>query len=256
VVNEQDRTTSAKGPGGDEAVERTVGEDAILAFFVRWRRWFFGAALIIIIGYYVQHTSRQAYNQALGEASDVFASAQEEFSDWRAAEARPEATPKADDAKDDEKPDVKDPREALAPVENKLESLQEQKFVYADIARGYELLLKVEEGNLDEARKVLAGMPNEASRSEDDKKFFADLTALLAARSLLDDPNARDEAVAKLRVLAQGGGYVSIPAAMSIARLADTPEERGAALELLQGLREKTPVNAAVLDEEIKKLRS
>ena len=270
METESKKQSEKKGrePGVQEnqEVARTVSEDPMLRFLMKWRKPLIVLALVILAGWYLKSSANQAHEEAMASASDLFEQAQKDLEAWNAGRAKQAAAAKdkKEEVPAEKKAEGADTAggkaagdETVARIEGKLQALREQGGPYAEIGQGYQVLMNVEEGKLDAAAQVLSQVKlDEIKRADGGDRFFTELTALVSARSLLDDPARKAEGLEKLRTLAEQGVYVNTSAAMSVARLAQTPEEREQARKLLQGIKDKYPVQASVVDGELKKLQT
>ena len=86
-------------------------------------------------------------------------------------------------------------------------------------------------------------------------RLIAELEALAYARAVLDSKTQAAEALSILKDLAASGAYAHTSAALTIAAVAKTAEERAAALELLTEVQRGHPEQSGLLEDEIARLR-
>ena len=86
------------------------------------------------------------------------------------------------------------------------------------------------------------------------ERFTAELGAMIKARQLLDETSTVTEGRELLAALAERGEYVHVSAALSLARIAESSDERAVALEVLTGLLNRTPEQTELLTPEIERL--
>ncbi len=229
----------------DEQVEglpRGASEDPLVRFLIKWRQTLFTIAIVLLAGYYMWYRSERASTVALESAADTFAEARKELSAYDGQKAE---SGKAGD----------DKGQGVA-LQEKLRELSSEKAPYDKIAGAYALLMDLEQGKLDSAeeRARAAALKPQAMPEAKPARFFQELELLLSARALTDKPELREKGISALKHLAQNGTYVSVSAALSLARTAQTAEEREDALTILQAIQDKNAVQAEVLQDEIKRL--
>ena len=89
------------------------------------------------------------------------------------------------------------------------------------------------------------------TKAKGSDRMVAELSALAVARALLDLPDGEKQGSDMLKALAEQGETVGISAALSLARLASSEDEKKQAQALLKNLSEKRPEQAALLKNEI-----
>lgn len=153
--------------------------------------------------------------------------------------------------------------EAQARFDQTLQALADSKEPYKRIAKLYGILSQRLGGAGAPAGAVAAspldvgvlatweqsGGPTSAER------FFGELEALIVARALLDVPERLGEGVAALKALATRGSVARVSAAISLAQLAQSPNERAEARTLLEAIRTQQPEQSDQVRDEIARLK-
>ena len=250
----------------DPALDQsTPSEDPLVRFL--GKNWRFIVAAVAVYGlvWYGQVVYRQAQSRRAERASEGLARVRESYEQLVSAQesliaaqrggAKDDA-PKADDAK--RATEVNDAQlrrdEARAALDERLKILSDQGGAFERMAAVYDTLSRaaigemVADPELASAKGWIGVNPNDAERA------LAEARAYLSAKSLLTKPETRQAALSGLTSLAKEGAYLNAAAAISLAAVAVSTEEKGNAREGLRAVRTAHPEQSDLILEETKRI--
>ena len=248
----------------DLTVARTIREDPVFKFLFKWWRQILTVAVAVVIVFYGRCQFEQARALRMSEASDLYVRLENEFSNLRSLgqelqelKSREQNGVRGDA---DWSKKVGELEEKIGDSNRRLKellaSLQDTRAPYEGLASLYKVLADEFSGNTKEVSEALNPAHNFAQiESGRPERFFAELKALVSARALLDSGAGFSEGRALLAELAQEGQFVNVAAAVSLARISLSPEEKSAAAALLEKVVSAHPEQAELLDEEIQRMR-
>jgi len=255
----------------DPALARPFTEDPLFRFLKRhWKHLLLavGAALAIV---YTRNVFEETRTAELERAGDIMNRVRSEYATLgtlegelasrQAAVTRLAADPRAEGkAKEEAAGEAAAAGQKLDESRRRLESfllaLSDTRPPYRDLVPLYRTLIARagnDEAKVRETLPLLA--PAALSKPEAQERFVEELRALVAGRLLIDDDATLGEARARLKLLASEGAYVQVPAALSLSRIARSPEDRAEARTLLETIASKQPEQLALLQEELDRLR-
>jgi len=255
---------------GDPDLVRSAGEDPVLRFILTWWRQMTVAVLAVLAVFYATSVFRETRQRDLQSSGDAFFKVQREFETFQQIQSQLAARLKMQGANPSEQDKVitgeleKNRDASRKKLDDALTALSDMRAPFDRLAQLYRGLVARESG---EGTAFLQGFNPRAwieiKDASSNERFFAELEALAYARTLLDSsqldssqPTAKPgEGLALLKELGSQGAYVHTSAALSVAALANTPEERAAALELLSKVQSAHPEQTALLEDEISRLK-
>lgn len=247
---------------GDPEMARSASEDPVLKFLVSaWRQM-----TVIVLGvlavFYATNVFRETRERDLQSSGDAFYRVQRQFDAYKGLLTQIASLQGKTDAEIGDKGRAeiaeleKRRDETRKKIEDALAALADMRAPFDSLASLYRGLLSREAG--DTAGLVNAINPrawaavNNTSSAE---RFMAEIQSLAYARALIDSEAHNAEALAVLKELASQGAYVHTSAALAVAAVANTPEDRKAALDLLIRLQATHPEQSELVDDEIARLR-
>ena len=233
---------SVFAPIEDEIKERAK-EDPFARFLLEGWRQVVTVLLVVVAIVYIKNSYVKNQEASLEYAADRFAQVRLELDALREAQ---QAAP-AEGAKPEE---IKAPKaeDAAKKFNEGLRALEETRAPYNELAPLYAAM-----GSLLKGETVLAG---ELPAGEGPARLAEELKQLVVARSKLDVPASAAEGRQILERLAAEGSFVGISAALSLARIAQTPDERSKAAALLSRIEEQHPEQVNLVDPELKRLNA
>ena len=147
-------------------------------------------------------------------------------------------------------------KELIAKINEKLRSLADLKEPYKSLAGKYQGLVNIVAGDRSAGINALKAK-SWKNATESGQGMFSEGAALFAARSLLDSDVEGEVQEGKkiLKELAAEGEFYDLLAGLALARVAVTQEVKADSLVILEALRLRNPADAAVIDEEIERLK-
>lgn len=250
----------------DPALDQsTPSEDPLVQFLGKY--WRVLVALVALYGlvWYGQIVYRQAQSRRAERASEGLASVRESYEQLISAQesliaaqrggAKDDATKADVEKRETELKDAQLRRdEARSSLGERLKILSDQGGAFARMASVYETLSRTAIGEKGaDIEQVSAtewnGLnPNKAERA------LAEARAYLSAKALLTKPETQQAAVSGLTSLAREGAYLNAAAAISLATVAASAEEKVSARETLKAVRAAHPEQSDLISEETKRL--
>jgi len=263
--NDRDRIFS------DPTLQQTMAEDPLLKYFKEnWRQTLIilGTACALYFGYQTMH---ETYVQSMQRAGEIYSNLHKQLlvldtekSDLSKAVSEQDEKNRDAKASDQDKQaalkKVSDAQTELNKSQDKLKemltALSDSREPYKSIAQIYRGIFALRNGDLAGAKDALSAAAAWKTQKADTKeRFYAESAAFTLAGALLDQDNGLQEAKGLLRDLAGEGGYLSVPAALRLARIAVSPEEKSEAISILESLKAKQPTQNTLLDAELSHLR-
>lgn len=220
----------------------------------------------LVAGWYIKSTLSSSYEQSAREAADSFSKVRTAFTSVKTAQERLrtlEATSLAGKSDVDVKKQADDVERAKKEVSEAKDLLSQFLVVLGDAREPYKQLASIyralaarEVGDIAAMRAALSTFSAEpVGKPDSSERFYAELGLLALAKTLIDDPATLNEGRDLLIKLSKNGTTVDVTAALSVARIAETSEQRAAAVALLTDLQTGHPEQAALLERELKRLK-
>ena len=250
----------------DPAIAEAAQDDPVIQYFVQnWRSILTVVVAIplLMFGYNTFRSTNEAKRAAasatFGEIRNVYTGIQTEDEQLRTAKKDLE---KGDAAKKDEltkkvtelEGKISSDRDRIGKMLQSLEETGIQPFPV--LARLYRGLLAARDGNSAQVRTLLGGISWEnVTPVDSNERLVAELSALVAGRSLLDTPDSVKEGQALLLKLAQQGQFTRTQAALALAAVAETPEDKSTALAAIEKLQADQPEQQKFLTDAVDRLK-
>jgi hypothetical protein len=250
----------------DPALDQsTPSEDPLVRFLVKnWRILVAAVAVYGLVWYgqvvYRQSQSRRAERASEGlarvrESYEQLVSAQESLIAAQRGGAKDDAT-KADDAK--AVTEVKDAQlrrdEARSSLDERLKILADQGGAFTRMASVYETLSRAAIGEIVADPELAAAKAWNGVSPDNAERALAEAQAYLSAKVLLIKPETHQAGVSGLTSLAKEGAYLNAAAAISLAAVAVSTEEKEYAREILKSVRAAHPEQSDLISEETKRI--
>lgn len=221
----------------------TTKKDPLVQFFRRNIVPIFVVALVAVGGILGQEYYSNQRLKSRVEASEVFETMREKYSDWTTAQGSSTSV---------QKQEAEIAQTAFVGI-NKL--LQDSSVgSYRSVGEIYDLLALVQSGKQTELAKI-SYQPVPARNAYDiERAFFPELRGFVIAKGLLDSAEHREKGKTILKGLVENGVVLSASALSSLASIASDQEDVKAVKELASNLRERQPFQAKSIDEIINEL--
>lgn len=256
----------------DPAIAEALNEDPLFRFLSEyWKQVLLivGAVFVFIYG---KGVYQDTYTSSMRHAGDLFASLRSEYAKYeglvqehkKLASAAPEVEEAANEVEGDAKKDAQklaEVKENLSAAEERVQELikylSESRPPYTSISKIYAGLVARQKGELGELRAALSGFDwMGVSESNSVERFYSEVAALVMARALVDDEESYQKSRGLLAELAKDGEHVDVSAALTLARISLTEDEKSQARGVLESVVSNHPEQAALLESELKRLRS
>lgn len=258
-----------------EELGEAIVEDPIFRVLYDWRKPLLVVAVLILGGIYIRNQIQSAFVQGQQRAATLYSEllkeyeTLEEFKEEKEKIASEVESLKAseDPANEQESGKLKlaelTEREArlsesvqkqIGLLNAKIQALQDERQPYSAMGAGFRAMLEAEAGSQDEVAFTLKESKWQAVPVEDSARAFLEASALQIARTALDEEETRQPAFEALRLLARDGIYAHVGAALALARLSNTEEERETALELLRKIALRDPLQNELIEDELQRL--
>lgn len=231
-------------PIEDEIKERAK-EDPFARFLLEgWRQVFWVVIAVFAIVYIKNaYLKNQETNQQY--SADRFVQVRNEMEQLDTASA------KGDQAKKEEGKGAATNEEAAKKVSEGLRALQDAKDPYDKFEPLYAQLLSQKTGGKAAETANISQLP---AAEDSTGRMVAEFQLLVNARGKLKLPETIADGKAVLKSLASEGIFANVDAAISVARLAKSPEERTEAMSILQEIQNRHPEQAKLLAPELQRL--
>jgi hypothetical protein len=239
-------------PQGTDAALEYIGqrsvEDPLFAFLKQSWRSILVVLVLAIAGPFVWGKFQSSYEDSLGEAGDVLAKVQSAYSALLSAEAeRTTAATTTSNTPDDSAEKVKKLDEKVADatrtMTSQLMALEQEGEPFASVAGVYRSLLARRVSGVSPSGTLpsVTALPWKLEPEQSSARFFLELREFVDARGLLDTPSAKRAGQERLAELAKSSTYQQVAAALVLARIAESAEERTRARDLLKAIESQTP---------------
>lgn len=266
-MEETQQTSSAeRGASGfmnDPSIERTVREDPLLRFIVKHKNILIVLVIAIVAGIYARNAFREVYEASMGEAGDEYSAMRSLYSEYQRnlqELSRATAAVAGKEGSDEEKKKIDTLRrqvdEQKTQLNTRIISLSDENAPYKYIAELYRDLLTLAD-SADAAKAVSSvgtARWRDISSGESSERFIAELRALAGARALLDGGGTFIKGQELLSELAERAAYVHVSAALTLARVAQNPEEKAKVIALLKRLSAAHPEQSELIFPELSRL--
>ncbi|RMG41076.1 MAG: hypothetical protein D6719_09320 [Candidatus Dadabacteria bacterium] len=260
----------------DPAISEAIKEDPLFKFLSEyWKQ-----VLVIVAAAVAIFYGREAYNRnyliAMQHGGDQLATLRKEYAEYEGMLAELEdlktkvqnqaGKKDAKALKDKKSEGTSEDQKKLADLEKRLKDKREQVLEmagyleqshppYPQIGKIYKALVARHDGNLEQLKALLGGFNWQQTPEDDPARFYAENAALVLARSLVDDKESYSQARSILKNLAEKGLYAAVPAALTLARISATDEEKAEARMALEDLIKRQPEQVELIEPELNKLR-
>lgn len=256
-------------------VEKLFVEDPLLKFFSKHGKSVFWTIVIIGVVYYAKLQFEDTYRANMQEAAqsyakvraefEVYLDQEEELKKLRAAPTANEANKKANEKANEKdnaalKPDpakIEEQEKKLSETERKLKdflkTLSDKHEPYNRLVPIYQAIIAAKKGDHTQVLAELKAFNwSDLSKVEASERLQLELAALMAARTMLDSDYPQGRSL--LTKLVEQGDVVHVSAAISLARVSETAEEKDQARSALNTLLARHPESREFLEEELKRL--
>jgi len=236
-----------------------LNEDPVVAFLgQRWKQIALIVALVFGI-FYARNLFEDTHLRSMHTASNLYAQVRAEYGELLRLENQLEL----ELLKESENSDAENLREEIGLYRERLylslSALNDAKEPYSKLANIYMGLLNSKASEATDTASVTTEPAFDSNwqkmRAGSSKRFFAELSALVQARSHLDTESYIEGRKA-LQLLAEDGQFVNITAAIALARVSSTDEERQEARNVLASLMLNHPEQTSLLEPEMLRLMS
>lgn len=250
---------------GDPTIARAIAEDPVFRFLAKsWRQL---AIVVLAIGavFYAKYQFERTHDVRMAEASNVFSKVSSEYSRMERSlgELKEVTAGKSGEGASAEEPAKKrgkledDLKEIRRKMSDLLAAMQDTRAPYDALAALYRGLTGQLSGDLSDLRSVISGVRwSEYSERQSKERFISELAGLALARGLLDADSTYAEGRQLLQALAEHGRFVEIAAAIGLARISFSKEEKAQALMVLERLASSRPEQRELLKQDISRLSS
>ena len=215
-------------------------EDPFARFLLEGWKQVFICVLAVVAVIYIRNSylKNQEANQEY--AADRFAQVRQELEMLRsgARKTGESGSEKPDDA-------------AAGKVNEALRALDETRDPYRNLAPLYSTLVSASKGGVPASE--IRGVGDLPPASEALQRMVGELRLLVVARAKLGTPADIGDARKLLGQLASEGVYVNVNAAITLARIAGTPEEQKEAADILQSIRDRHPEQGKLVAPELRR---
>jgi menaquinone-dependent protoporphyrinogen IX oxidase len=269
-VEEKDKIPEALDVAGltdDPLIARTIKDDPLIRFLGKWGGQILVAALVVGAVAYAKWQFDEARVSEVKRAADLFAGVRSQYSELLAlqnerdqARAELAALPAGDDKKKTEveskiKKIETDFNDRLKPLEQALLSLGDVREPYNNFVPLYSALVAQLKGDTNAAKHSLnASSWQEISDTNSSERLVAELKSLYLGRLLLDDSGSVTQGRRMLLDLANQGAFVYVSAAFTLARVAQSAEEKKEVRAAIEGLLQRHPEQRELLQPELDRL--
>jgi len=126
---------------------------------------------------------------------------------------------------------------------------------FVGLARLYAALFAIQDGDVPKAQNLIGTPQWESAEAGTPERYVGELSELVAARSLLNDPLTEDSARVRLIKLASNGTTAKLSAALTLARVAHTDEQKKGATDILNQVKQAQPEQAKYIDPVLEQLK-
>lgn len=245
----------------DPALVRSEERDPFFDYLLKNWRQLLVVAVVVFGFYYVYTRYEQTQVESRIASADLFIKVQESARELASAEdsiARLTLS-----AKDKEPSEVatekerleKNLAEAREKFNQRLSALSDGRAPYVYLGDIYRGLNALRVGDTASARTTLGQVITALdSKTDQGSEFITEMAKFSLAKALVDESSSYSEGREMLQKLATAGKYFNAAAALTLARVSSSDEEKGQALTIMQELTLKYPEQSDLLAEEIERL--
>lgn len=235
-------------------------EDPIFRYIAEsWRQILVGV-LIVVAVLYARRAFIETQDQDARRSADALSKVQAQLDRYVSLKSSPPPIdPKL--SKEEQDKILKAHSDQLTEISSQLNqaitSLGDTRAPYQTLAPIYRAIAAKEEGNTQKALSELSLVDPFASDPTADPagRLVGELSAILRARILLDQSGKENEGREIMKTLGEKGSFVRVPAALSLALLANSPEDKAQALSILEAIVRDEPSQEPLLSSAIERLR-
>lgn len=233
----------------DPSIQQTIAEDPLFTFLQKWWRQIAVVVLAVALGYYFRESFQENYERSMRRSADTFSKVRAEY------EQVLNLHQQLPDNIEEDSEAAKTFTEAKERLMLTIASLGDAREPYQTLSGLYRALVALEIEGDTEATSRLQTLAAEIKQKGDESLVpFADLALFAAARSGLDDADSRSAAIGQLTELAKSSAVVDVAAGVTLARVADTPEQRAEARQILEEILRRSPEQADIVEPVVNSL--
>lgn len=255
----------------DPTLAQTAAEDPLFKFLsTHWKQvlLLIGA---VLAGYFGNQSFQETYLSSMRRSGELFSNLQKQIDQIDIEQGallslREEAKQKSADAavseaqKEEIAKNIKEKEQSLIKLQERsgemITALSDSREPYNELALLYRQLLQTRAANaasIAQLQPVRSDWENVDAKSAE--RFISEASAFNAAGLKLDRADSASQASETLKNLSKNGVYLHVPAALRLARIASTVEQRAEALIVLEELSTRMPEQSSVLQAEIARLK-
>lgn len=246
----------------DPVLAQGLEEDPLLKWLFANYHYFLYAILAVVAANYIVNTFRASKESEMRQAADAFSTVREEFDRYSALQLTVSGLKAKPDASKEGSEDAKSLAKSEGELKQVKDKLNESLNALGDSAPPYDSLAKlyrglslIVAGEAVSARQALSDVGDWKALSEGaEQRFFAEHAAAALARALVDQEKSYAEGRTMLKELAERGSFANVSAAITLANISVTPEEKKEALGALEKLKNLHPEQASLVKAEIEML--
>jgi len=231
-----------------------IEEDPFFRFLWQWRRQIGMIILVAAAVWYITYRSQESYVASMKRASAIYATVRDGF-DTLADKQKELTTAQAAEDAEQVASIEDDIKEVPRILQERLTVLAQQKFPYDQVAAAYKGLLAVQSGDMESVAAQLAELQwKEAGSPLSPERFYAELPALIFARTLLDTKDTYSQGHTALMALAKEGSFARVSAVLTLSQIAESEEEKKKVRTVIEEILEDEPEQRSLLSEELERL--
>lgn len=246
------------------SVQQTLAEDPLAIFLNKYWRQVVVVAAIIAAGFYAKNVFEETYTASMQRAAAVFSDMRAQYANLNSllAEqeklkgqpiAQGESAEKSETDKQEQlKKQIEDSETRLLDL---LRALQDEREPYRSLGNLYRGLFAHQKGDFEAMQAQLGSFNWKAAEASSKERYFAELAALALARAELDQDSQRESGQSLLKQLAAESEYVQVSAALTLARIAKTEQERTEISQQIESILQKSPQQSEILEPELSRLK-
>jgi len=238
----------AMGAFDNSTVQRTMAEDPLVGFILRFWLELLVATVVAVVAYFAYNAFQNAARENTEKAADLYLRVRDSYAgllgDIKSRSAEKDAA-KIDELSKKIASESEKYNEAVR-------VLGDRQAPYKDIAALYRTLGVLAQGGDIQAVQISEWKNIRPDASE---RLFAELNALALGRGLLDSgPQGKSRGIGVLKDLTQDGVIAYASAAVTVADIAESAVEKADAKAMLQRVLAAHPDQAEVIEPALKKL--
>ena len=233
----------------DPALIQSSDDPVVIFVQKHWQR-IVSLAIAAGIVWFVVNSYQSAQQASVARSSALFTSMRSSFTDLE--EQQSEGTNSEATTTDEAKTSEND--KLLAKFNTQLESLSETKEPYAFLEEMYKGLHAGKTGDLEKMNSDLKSNWQNLEKT-DSKRLLGEVSDLAKAKLMLDSVEKKAQGLELLQVLSTKAIFVSVPAAITLSKIASTDEEKANALGILEELSTSQPEQLDLIQPELDRLK-